>query len=338
MVFIIYSSLYMNFIANFLKNKLEEKFTRTNDNLWKTLDKWKNIISKQEKNVLTENQKKDSNIGKFKVENNDFRKYWSVSNKTESIVYDSNLKEKIKQQNSKLELKSEQKWENILRYTKERKKNIINNNKNIYNQNIKDITKWTEKKLSWYLWNNTNLDNTIKNMNINEMEKDLDNGTKAFKAIRKNWKKNFKIEKPKPYKNLFWIFTQFLIWIIFIIISAIHINSNVAEYKFIKSSIDLWTNTFNSIVSKFGWVVWENAKDTYIEKRKNLLSSLIIMQDKLDNCDKEWKEEIGIKLLNLKAKLMDTHYLTLQEFIDNYDQYKIAVNSIRESIDSLCNN
>ncbi len=252
----------MNFIADFLKNKLEKKNIKTNNNFW-MLDKW---IRKK-------------------------------------IEIKDNIYSKI-----------ENKW-----------------------RSIENIKKLIRKMLGWYLWNNSNLDNTFKNMNINEMKKDLDNGEKAVKPVRKYWKKHIKFEKQKPYKNLLWIFFQFLIWIILIFASAIHINANVAEYKFIKSSIDLWTNTFNSLVSNLGWIVWENAKDTYIEKRKLFVSSLIDLQDKLKSCNKEWQNEIKNKIINLKTKLMDTDYITLQEFIDNYDQYKIAIDSISESVNSLCN-
>jgi len=48
-------------------------------------------------------------------------------------------------------------------------------------------------------------------MNIKEMEKNLNIESSDIKTVKKSKKNIIKIQKEKPYKNLLWIFIEFLI-------------------------------------------------------------------------------------------------------------------------------
>ena len=222
----------------------------------------------------------------------------------------------------------------------ESKKRVDKNNKKVKNDkyinDIQNIWKWVNKELSWYLWNDFNLDNTMKNMSIKEMSNDLNKESNNKKTIKKSKKDIIKIQKQKPYKNLLYIFIEFLIWIILIWISVVNINGNIAETKFMNSSIDLWTNTFNWIATKFKGIIWNNAREGYIKKRQDLVSDLKTYEDKLKSCNKKWKDKMKNRLINLKEQLKNTNYITLDKFIKNYEEYHLDVNAMKDSVNDLC--
>jgi len=300
-----------NFINKFLNDKLKDKSKINSkkdciDNKEKL--KNKNIIvnlsnaNLQEKNFIIKSNYIDNN--KLNVDNN-------------KLNVDNN---KLNVDNNKLNVDNN-------------KLNVDNNTKkNEYK--TKEIEKLVMKQLSWYLWNDFNLDNTMNNM-INEIKKDWDN-EKTINSSKKSDKMVIEIQKEKPYKNLLLIFIEFLIWIILIVVSVISINNNVAEYKFVKSSIYLWINTFNGIFSKIKGIIWEDARKKYIQKRDDLVSELISFENKLKSCNKKWIDDIEYRIENLKILLMNTNYLSLDEFINNYDKYKIDVDAIKASISLFC--
>jgi len=51
----------------------------------------------------------------------------------------------------------------------------------------------------------------MKNMSIKEMSNDLNKESNNKKTIKKSKKDIIKIQKQKPYKNLLYIFIEFLI-------------------------------------------------------------------------------------------------------------------------------
>ena len=286
-----------NFIANFLNDKLKEKNNNT-------------------KSFVDENELKNKKVKDNEANNIEEKK---------TVVQTISI-EQIASSNQKVEDINPQKVNKNYKKVKKSEKG----------DDIQSIKTWVNKELTWYLWNDFNLDNTIKNMSIKEMENDLNNESSDVKIVKKSKKNIIKIQKEKPYKNLLFIFIEFLIWVILIIVSVIHIDKNIAEYKFMKSSIDLWTNTFNWIVAKFNGIIWNNARERYIKKRQDLVTDLGTYEDKLKSCDKKWKDKMKFRLINLKEQLENTNYITLDKFIKNYEEYKLDVDAIKVSIDNLC--
>jgi len=45
---------------------------------------------------------------------------------------------------------------------------------------------------------------------------------------------------------------------------------------------------------------------------------------------------MDFRLINLKEQLENTNYLTLDKFIDNYEEYNLDVDAIKASVDDLC--
>ena len=306
-----------NFIANFLNDKLKEKNNNT-------------------KSFVDENELKNKKVKDNEANNIEEKKtvVQTISIEQIAIAEQTNLGRQRTTGIQKVDKNNEKIKGNEI------KKNEDDNTKKVkkYEEldDIQNIKTWVSKELTWYLWNNFNLDNTIKNMSIKEMENDLNNENSDIKTVNKSKENIIKIQKEKPYKNLLFIFIEFLIWVILIIVSVIHIDKNIAEYKFMRSSIDLWTNTFNWIVAKFNGIIWDNAREIYIKKRQDLVSDLEVYEDKLKSCDKKWKDKMKFRLINLKEQLENTNYITLDKFIKNYEEYKLDVDAIKVSIDNLC--
>jgi len=199
------------------------------------------------------------------------------------------------------------------------------------------------KELAGYLWNDTSLDRSLKQMN--EIEKDLYQKEEAFTKLS-NIKKTKKTEidfKDETYKNLKIIFFQFIIWIILIVFTLNYVQYHTAEKKFLQSSVDLWTNTFRQIVWKIGGAFKENVDKTYIEKRGNLVSQLVDMEKKVQICldnttDANKRKELQkllLKIQTFRKELASVDYISLDNFIKNYDQYNLYVYSLKKTVDDL---
>lgn len=298
-----------NFISDFLNKKLKEKNKE-----------YINDFSVEKKMSI---EKQDNTS---KIYNNDENTIDIINTDTNNNPYENKLiKEKnkdIKQDNIENEIK------NIWTY-------LENYNDN---EKLKNIEKWTNKQLSWYLWNDFNLDKSIKKMSINEITKDLDNGESAITVVNKKNKKSsstkIQINKSKNTKNVLWIFLEFLLWILFIWITVVYLNYNKSEYRFMESSINLWANTFNKLLSNVGWFIWKNAKENYINKKDTFISDLMTFEKRLKSCNKkENKEKLINRIEFLKQKLEN---IDLNEFISQFTNYKLDMDSIKASVADFC--
>lgn len=221
-----------------------------------------------------------------------------------------------------------------------------NNTKILNDEKIQEQRKSTQNELTWYLSNNSNLDNSMIKMN-EEIAKDIENELKEETEERwiKNARKNQKIEivEHKSNKSIYWIFWQFIFGIFLIVISSIYVYWNTAEYKFMKSSIDLWTNTVNNIMTRFGGAIWDDAKQNYITKRESFVDDLTTLNNKIDEClknkleqKKDYLEEIQDRINSLKTQLLDVELISLDKFIKDFDQYSLWVNSLKTSVKNEC--
>ena len=199
------------------------------------------------------------------------------------------------------------------------------------------------KELIGYLWNDTSLDISLKQMN--ELEKDLNQTKEAFTKVShvKNEKKSKIDFKQEEHKSLKGIFIQFVVGLLLIGFTLSYVQTQPAEKKFLQSSVDLWANTFQKIIGKFGWVFTENVDKNYIEKRGQLVSELIDMEKKVQLCldqtsDDKKRQELQKLLLKIQAfrqELSSTQYIPLENFIQNYDQYNLYVYSLQKTVDGL---
>jgi hypothetical protein len=89
---------------------------------------------------------------------------------------------------------------------------------------------------------------------MNELEKDLNQSEEAFTKVSQIKKeKKSKIDfKQEEHKSLRGIFIQFVIGLFLIGFTLSYVQTQPAEKKFLQSSVDLWTNTFQKIIGKFG--------------------------------------------------------------------------------------
>lgn len=214
----------------------------------------------------------------------------------------------------------------------------------------------TQNELKWYLSNNSDLDNSMIEMNKDKKEEtheiskeikdELNKDSEASLWINSEDKKQkIEIVKQKPYKSVYWIFRQFIIWSILITLSAIYVYWNGAEYKFMKSSIDLWKNTVNNIMSNVGWAIWDDAKKWYISKKAWFVDELTALNKKIEKCIKdknedkdkiEYLEKIQERASILKIQLMDWEVVSLDKFIKDFEQYSLWVNSLKTSVKNEC--
>lgn len=314
-----------NFISDFLYNKLKEK----NNNKTKVSDDKIVIKPTEQESVVIKNKELTNDTIK--------------SNKSKQVKKKDILTNDVDLQNKKKSDKTTVSDDEIVIKATEQESIFMDIQKNDKqgkvvknNEEIQNIEKWVNKELGWYLSNDFKLDNTIRQMGIKDIDKEWDNRKNTVKSVNRPNKTSIKIQWQKPYKNLLWIFIEFLIWVILLVVSIIHINKNLAEYKFMQSSINLWTNTFDRISYNIGGSIWKYAKEGYIKKKNNLISELNDYQDILKSCDKKWKDTLEKRLLNLKEFLTNTNYLTLDKFVDNYEHYKMDVDAIKESVNWLC--
>lgn len=233
----------------------------------------------------------------------------------------------------------------------ENEKEIIKNDDVKKNNLIKNYEhKWEEtelknerivKELASYLWNNTDLDLSLKNMN------NLEENAKNVWIEKNDWNEktgNSVINFKKQTINFKWILFEFIAWILLMFVTISYVQTQPAEKKFLQSSISLWVNTFQKIVWSLWWVFSKNVDKNYIEKRWTLLSILIkdekIVQDCLDkNINQEKRDNLQKVLLKIqwfKKELSNTEYITLDNFIQKYDQYNLYVYSLHKAVKEAC--
>ncbi len=233
----------------------------------------------------------------------------------------------------------------------ENEKEIIKNDDVKKNNLIKNYEhKWEEtelknerivKELASYLWNNTDLDLSLKNMN------NLEENAKNVWIEKNDWNEktgNSVINFKKQTINFKWILFEFIAWILLMFVTISYVQTQPAEKKFLQSSISLWVNTFQKIVWSLWWVFSKNVDKNYIEKRWTLLSILIkdekIVQDCLDkNINQEKRDNLQKVLLKIqwfKKELSNTEYITLDNFIQKYDQYNLYVYSLHKAVKETC--
>ena len=179
------------------------------------------------------------------------------------------------------------------------------------------------------------MDNNKELENINnEMEKWVDTNIKWIKEIKN---KKVKFKKNKSSKNLHWIIAEFIIWVILIFIAMAHINSNLAELKFMRSSVQLWSNTFQNIVAKLWWVFSDDVEKNYIQKRTKMVEQLSNLEKEINTwCNIKDYKELNYKIESFKNSLLDTNFTPLSKFIKNYDQYNLYLYSLQELVKRKC--
>jgi len=216
------------------------------------------------------------------------------------------------------------------------------------NHNQKDVdlkNNRIAKELIGYLWNDSNLDASLINMDLQKnLEQDLSQKEEAFTKVskkKKKWKIEFKSSKEKGWKLIAF---QFFVWVILIAISFYYIKDNTAEKKFFQSSIDLWTNIFQSIASQLWWFIKEDVDKSYIKKRWIMINELITLEKDIQVCidktndDEKLKElrQLLQKVDNYKKQLSDIHVISLEKFIKRYDEYNLRLYSLQESKQKIC--
>ena len=254
----------------------------------------------------------------------------------------------IKKENTNNENKIKHQEQKVIQ-NKKLKENSINIKKNIdiwkvdkTDSQIQEIENLTKKEITGYLDNNNNLDKSLLQMdnnkeleNINnEMEKWVDTNIKWIKEIKS---KKVKFKKNKSSKNLHWIIAEFIIWVILIFIAMAHINSNLAELKFMRSSVQLWSNTFQNIVAKLWWVFSDDVEKNYIQKRTKMVEQLSNLEKEINTwCNIKDYKELNYKIESFKNSLLDTNFTPLSKFIKNYDQYNLYLYSLQELVKRKC--
>ena len=198
-----------------------------------------------------------------------------------------------------------------------------NMNQNLVNDDI-------VKQLAWYLWNDTNLDRSLLNMNKTKTNQNL------------KW--TIKIEKESVFSWWKWVLAQFIIWIILIFVTFSYVKTQPAEQKFLQSSVELWSNTFQNLLSHLWWVFTKSVDQTYIEKRQKLIDTLIWYKKDLEICldntkDEEKRKNISKLLqqvITFKNELSNTQLISLDNFIQKYDQYNLYVYSLSSAVKKEC--
>ncbi len=319
--------MWNNFIKDFLDNKLQEKKKKNNNidiwikkenKIWKQ-DKIikKNIVNKQINNPNTNKKRENKEILKKVIQINNWEKENILEKKKEKTqVFDKN---------------------NIV------KENIIDIWKiDKTNSQIQEIENLTKKEITGYLDNNNNLDKSLLQMDNNKELENISNQMKEWVDTNVKWvkqieKKKVKFKKNKGNKNLHWIIIEFIIWIILIFISVSHINNNLAEFKFMKSSVQLWSNTFQNIVGKIWWIFSDDVQKNYIQKRTNMIEQLSTLSKKVNKwCDIKDYKELNYKIESFKSSLISTSFTPLDKFIKNYDQYNLYLYSLQELVKRKC--
>lgn len=306
-----------NFIKSFLNELLEEKKLKN-----------KNKINNKETNI--KNNEKISN----KEVINFYNWFENDNYKKEDNIIDNKLSKK----NSK-NIKSEKK-EDINDIKKEKNIKIDLEEKT---DNIKAIENDIWKEMFGYLNTNSNLDNSLLKMDI---EKDLNSWVDLKdKSIKDIAKKNadIKIVKNNKKVNLWWIFFEFIIWILLIFYTLSYVKGNEAESKFLFSSVQLWKNTAINLAWKV-WFLSKNVESDYIKKRETEIKKMMDLENKIQNCihneknndKKKELKNILYKISSFKYELMDTKSISLDTFIKKYDQFTLYWYWLKQTTDKLC--
>ena len=302
----------MNFITNFVNQVLSNRDKKIKEfkNGKKSLKSSNTFLNKNEKfdvGIFSKHEENERNLKENimdEIENNEDKKVWSFQS------------DKINEKERKYQAQFESE---------------------------KSLSNRITKELAWYLWNDTSLDLSLKQMN--ELEKDLNQKEEAFTKLSKiKKKKKEKIDfKQGSYKSLKLIFFHFIIGVLLIAFTLSYVQNQPAEKKFLLSSLVLWNNTFQQIVWKFGGVFTQNVDKNYIEKRWKLVLQLIEMESKIQMCldvvsDEKERQELQkllMKIQSFRQELASPQYISLKNFIKNYDQYNLYVYSLRKALDGL---
>ena len=302
----------MNFITNFVNQVLSNRDKKIKEfkNGKKSLKSSNTFLNKNEKfdvGIFSKHEENERNLKENimdEIENNEDKKVWSFQS--------DEINEKERKYQAQFESE-------------------------------KSLSNRITKELAWYLWNDTSLDLSLKQMN--ELEKDLNQKEEAFTKLSKiKKKKKEKIDfKQGSYKSLKLIFFHFIIGVLLIAFTLSYVQNQPAEKKFLLSSLVLWNNTFQQIVWKFGGVFTQNVDKNYIEKRWKLVLQLIEMESKIQMCldvvsDEKERQELQkllMKIQSFRQELASPQYISLKNFIKNYDQYNLYVYSLRKALDGL---
>jgi len=333
--------MWNNFIKDFLDNELQKKEQK------RIISEWQKEIKKNTTNSNRKRKKEEKEIFKKVIQINNLEN----TKETESIVINPGINSVWqKKEEEKIEKKEQNKIKNPKTSLGWQKRFEWQGKKiDKTNSQIKEIENLTKKEITGYLDNNNNLDKSLLQMDnnkeleniTNQMEEWIDKNVKWVKELEKidNKKVEVKFKKNKSNKNLHWIILEFIIWIILIFISISHINNNLAEFKFIKSSIQLWTNTFQNIVNKVWWIFSDDIQKSYIQKRTTMIEELSNLSNKVNKwCDIKNYKELNYKIESFKASLINTNFTPLDKFIKNYDQYSLYLYSLQELVNKKCNN
>jgi len=321
--------MWNNFIKDFLDDELQKKEQKKNIDT-KTNSKWQKMNKENITNSNKKRKQKDKEILKKVIQINNFEE----TKETENIIICPKTDIELQEENQEKEQKKNEKMKINSRWEIDKT-----------NSQIQQIENLTKKEITGYLGNNNNLDKSLLQMDnnkelkniTNQMEEWIDKNVKWVKELEK--KEKLKFKKNKTTKNLHWIILEFIIWIILIFISVSHINNNLAEMKFFKSSVQLWSNTFQNIVSNVWWIFSDDVQKTYIKKRMNMIEQLSTLENKVNKwCDIKDYKELNYKIKNFKASLINTDFTPLDKFIKNYDQYSLYLYSLKELVNKKCNN
>jgi len=217
------------------------------------------------------------------------------------------------------------------------------------NKTISLTDNWTLKSISSQKSRDKNSKSLYNEDNISkkifaDMENNLKNNNDSdnMNAIDKNTK--IKIEKQSYKKTIFWIVFQFLLGVFLIAYSYSYLQTHEAQRKFFDSSIQYWKNLAVNLYAKLWWSFEDQVDQEYMDKRAQMVKTLSNLSIELNSCIAREKNSETLEQLKktkndieeLKRRLSNTDYLSLNEYIEKYQYYSLWVNSLKEWVENYC--
>jgi len=180
--------------------------------------------------------------------------------------------------------------------------------------------------------------------NTKELEKDVQISKSLREPMFTEPKEKIVIQKISYTKTWIWIIIQFVVWFFLLYISNAYLQKHEPEKKFFDSSIQFWKSSISSLINKLGWPFSDEVEKDYIDKRWKMILDLENMKVKLKHCklaennekNKSWKKDVTRKIIRLKNYISDEKALTLDEFIDKYQEYLLWVHTYKTQINDYC--
>ncbi len=304
---------------------------------------WNNFIKEFLDNELQ--KKEDKKTKEIEIQKIKEQKFHKMKEKKElkKVIQINNWTKEKKDNNETIKSNEDVKDNNVYKLDKNKQNDLYIWAVDKTDSQITEIENLTKKEIAGYLDNNTNLDQSLLKMDNNkelkdtnnQVEKEIDTNIKWVKE--ENNKKVVKFKKNKYNKNLNWIITEFIVWITLILVSVYHINNNLAEKKFMQSSVQLRSNTFLGVLNKMWWLFSNDTQKIYVQKRENMIKKLSLLEVKANKwCDIKDYKELHYKIEGFKSSLLNTKFIPLSRFVKNYDQYNLYLYSLQKLVKRKC--